>query len=194
MLKHLKSSTAQEFAENTGNLFAPLGNSTIRGHHIKYLKDNIISSNESSHTNISKTPYYYSWLILYVEHIFWELKLFCFGHDLQSHHLRALYKSSINDFENKLNHLKLYSDNEINESIEIIIEFLIIRVVHNHGGFPNAIPEALNKTLKDYEEYTKKQIVLNLRYYSNPTNFNKIDNKFNFMYEILGRNKISIGM
>lgn len=198
-IKCLKSNTPQELADNFGNLLAPFGNTDIRGCHIAFLEKKILENNEPSCENLSNAPYYYSWLILFVEHVFWDIKQFCFYHDAQPYHLSQDYSKSIKDFLTHSKDIKGYTEEEISIVHDIIIEFLIIRTAHVHGGFPNAIPKDLEKGMKKKipgkdEKFTKEQVRFVIYKYSKPNNFLIIKDNFNLLYSFLKKRKVKIGI
>ncbi len=205
--KCIKSETSQELADNFGNLLAPFGNTNIRGCHIDFLEKKIVEHSEHSCENLSETPYYYSWLILFVEHVFWDIKQFCFYHDLQAHHLSQDYRRLINDFLVHSKHTGEYTENEISTIHDKIIEILIIRMAHVHGGFPNATPKELEKSVNEKipgngvvpdkekdEKFTKEQILSTINKYSKPTNFKEIKDNFDSLYSFFEKRKVRIGI
>ena len=188
-----------------GNVLGSFGNNNIRGQHINFLETKLTDNKEHKCPHISKTPFYYSWLLLFIEHVFWLIREFCFHQEnLRSDHFNLDYSKLIRVFVDQSKKLPCYSDEDIEEIYSNIVNLIIIRNSHVHGGFPNALPETL-KRLKDIEKplrddkgqkeyYTKEEVVEILRFHENPMNFNEIKKQFNEILTYVAKApKISIG-
>jgi len=188
-----------------GNMFGSFGNNNIRGHHIHFLETKITDSEENKCPYISEAPFYYSWLMLITEHIFWLIREFCFKQDnLRSDHFNLDYSKLVRVFVDKSKKMSCYSDGDIEKTYGYIVNLLIVRNSHVHGGFPNALPETL-KRLKKIDKplhddngekvyYTEEEVVEILNYHENPMNFNKIKKQCNEILTYLANApKISIG-
>jgi hypothetical protein len=63
-----------------GNVLGAFGNDNIRWHHIKYFEDRVVKYGEDKMSEVGHAHYYFAWLCLMVEHLFWMMRNFCMLH------------------------------------------------------------------------------------------------------------------
>ncbi len=184
-----------------GNLLGTLGNNNIRRDHINFLETKLKENNESSNNAIATCPYYYSWIAITAEHIFWEIRVFCFHHNYLKNQsdLTHEYNKLLKVFYHKCIDMDCYAND--NDEVKIIydklVSFLMMRHAHTHGGFPNPFPASLENLKKlnkpkirktdEHEYFTREEVINRIEYFANPSNFDAIKNEFlsieNFMHK-----------
>ena len=190
-----------------GNVLGPLGNNNIRRDHIYFIENKIKETNETNSSTIATCPYYYLWIVIISEHIFWEIKVFCFHHNYlnNSSDLTRDYNSLMKVFYHKCKDMECYTEEETKEIYTKLVSILIMRHAHTHGGFPNPFPATLENLKKlnkpklrktdEQEFYTSDEIIERIEFLSNPSNFNVIKNEFLSIENFMNKAKpYSIGL
>lgn len=173
-----------------GNTLGSFGNINIRGHHIKYFEDKVLSEEEERCSDVTGAPNYYAWLCLISEHVFSLLRHFCFRQDdLKGDDLSLEYNEIVTGFCDKCLELRIFDETDLEELYGVVVKILYIRHALIHNGFPNLLPtgrESLkkrnmpcfsktrNSRLK-FNEIEAREIVL---WYANPHNFRRAKEDF----------------
>ncbi len=198
--------SAEEKASMLGNVLGSIGNNQIRGGHISYFEKKIIEGNENQKKELSVCPYYFAWVTIYAEHIFWEIRQFCYHqNDLKTPESYNLdYNKLLRSFFHKCKDMECYTELECTEMFDQIVSVLIIRHSHTHGGFPNLFPATIsylhkiqkptiNKNSTD-KHYSSEEVKSRIDFASNPQNYERIKNELTKIHDFLNRAKpYSIG-
>ena len=189
-----------------GNLLGSLGNDNIRGHHIAFFEKKLIESKENRNADISSAPYYYAWLCLITEHLFWAMRSFCYktGEFKENDDLTLLYNNLITKFCDTCLDLKLFDNTQLQNAYDKAVTFLELRHAIIHKGFPNLLPivfedrHVRNKPQKTKGEqkakFTRQSTKASVQWFSDPKNFSEINNDFRFLLKIMNSgHSLSIG-
>lgn len=199
-------STGEDKAAMLGNVLGSAGNNNIRGCHISYYEKKIIENREYQEKELPVCPYYFAWINIYSEHIFWEIRQFCYHqNDLKTPECyNHDYNKLLRFFYHKCKDMKCFAGTEAIEMFDHLVSILIIRHSHTHGGFPNVFPATVDH-LKEIQKptinkndsdkyYSNEDVKSRIAFASNPQNFEQIKNDFNKVQEFLNKAKpYSIG-
>jgi len=173
-----------------GNLLGSVGNENIRGHHIKYFEEKIVSENEESCNDVATAPNYYAWLCLISEHVFWLMRHFCFRQDdLSGDDLSLQYNDIVTAFCDKCRELNLFLENDLKELYGLMVKVLYLRHALVHNGFPNLLPAGcetlqvrnmpfFSKTQNSPLKFTEDEAREIVSWYSKPGNFRRAKEDF----------------
>ena len=191
--------SAEDKAAMLGNVLGSIGNNQIRGGHISYYEKKIIENNESQRKELPVCPYFFAWIIIYAEHIFWEIRQFCYHqNDLKTPECyNHDYNKLLRFFFHKCKDMNCYTELEATNMFDHIVSILIIRHSHTHGGFPNLFPATL-KHLKNIQKptinknstdkhYSFEEVKSRIEFASNPQNFEQIKNEFVKIQDFLNK-------
>lgn len=178
-----------------GNLLGGFGNDNIRGTHIEFFEKNLIENSEDKLNDVMRAPYYYAWICLYSEHIFWYMRSFCFKNsEFKYDDLMLMYNALITQFCEICRAKNLVDDNELESLFNKAVKVLELRHAIIHKGFPNLLPIVFeNKHVRKKPTQKKGDIKLkfsedstreSIDWFSNPSNFSEIKNDFEFLINI----------
>lgn len=190
-----------------GNVLGPIGNNNIRGGHISYYEKKIIENNENQKNELPVCPYYFAWITIYAEYVFWEIRQFCYHqNDLKTPECyNHDYNKLLRFFFHKCKDMECYTESEALDIFDHLVSILIIRHSHTHGGFPNLFPATLehldniqkptiNKNIVE-KNYSIEEVKSRIEFASNPENFEKIKDEFVKIQNFLGKARpYSIGI
>ncbi len=91
--------------------------------------------------NQSLNVFYYAWICLYSEHIFWYMRSFCFkNNEFEYDDLMLMYNALITQFCEICRAKNLGDDNELESLFNKAVKVLELRHAIIHKGFPNLLP------------------------------------------------------
>ncbi len=173
-----------------GNVLGSFGNDNIRGNHIAFFEKKLIKNNETSSSDITTTPYYYAWLCLMTEHLFWAMRTFCFRHSdfIEHDDLTLMYNDLITKFCDTCRNLKVLDDSQLQNLFDKAVKVLELRHAIIHKGFPNLLPIVFeDKHVRNKPsisknspkvKFTKESTKESVGWFSHPENFNEIKGEF----------------
>lgn len=165
------------------NFIGVFGNENIRGCHIQYFEQRVVEARENTKDHITSAPNFYAWLWVYAEHVFWDIRGFCYRHGkLVDTDLDMEYAKLVRTFGTLCRTLKLCSnEGQQSEVLRIVSKTLLLRHAFVHRGFPNLLPA----TSKDKRETKKSREAIS--WYSNPRNFEEIRAEFNSLRKAMSK-------
>ena len=179
-----------------GNVLGAFGNDNIRGHHIAFFEEKLVENNETRSAGVSTAPYYYAWLCLMTEHLFWAMRNFCFRRNEFEHDdLTLMYNDLITKFCDTCRKLGSLDDAQLQNLFDKAVKVLELRHAVIHKGFPNLLPIVFEdrhvrnkpsiRKSGSKDKFTENSTKKTVEWFSNPENFHKIKEEFGFLIKAM---------